>query len=145
MKKSLIILMFSLPLFFIAFVGCAKKEIVKEESATKQNVASEKQPGAQEANKEGAGMKGHVVKGGPATGTGGEETAKSQAATEAVKSIFKDIHFDFDKFDLKPNARVILKKQADWLLKNKDYEVRIEGNCDERGTTEYKKGVPKKQ
>jgi peptidoglycan-associated lipoprotein len=66
----------------------------------------------------------------------GEEKAKSEAAM-AAESIFKDIHFDFDKFALKPEARSILKKQADWLSKNKDYKVRIEGNCDERGTVEY--------
>ena len=25
----------------------------------------------------------------------------------------------------------------DWLLKNSEYKVKIEGNCDERGTEEY--------
>jgi peptidoglycan-associated lipoprotein len=30
-----------------------------------------------------------------------------------------------------------MKKNADWLQANKDYNIRIEGNCDERGTNEY--------
>ncbi len=47
------------------------------------------------------------------------------------------IYFDFDKYDLKPAARDTLKKNADWLAKNKDKKVVVEGNCDERGTNEY--------
>jgi peptidoglycan-associated lipoprotein len=30
-----------------------------------------------------------------------------------------------------------LKQNADWLAKNKDKKVVVEGNCDERGTNEY--------
>jgi peptidoglycan-associated lipoprotein len=48
-----------------------------------------------------------------------------------------DIHFDFDKSDLRPNDRKILSSHADWLSKNESYDVKIEGNCDERGTEEY--------
>lgn len=47
------------------------------------------------------------------------------------------IYFDFDKSDLKPEAQAILKKKADWLRELPAYSLRIEGNCDERGTSEY--------
>ncbi len=47
------------------------------------------------------------------------------------------VYFDFDKYDLKPEARETLKKNADWLAKNKDKKVVVEGHCDERGTNEY--------
>jgi OOP family OmpA-OmpF porin len=47
------------------------------------------------------------------------------------------VYFDYDKFDLKPEAREALKKNADWLSKNPGKKVVIEGNCDERGTNEY--------
>ena len=136
MKKSLIILMFSLPLFFIAFVGCANKEIVKEESVAKENVAAEKQPGAQEA-KASEAIKNPAAKEAPATMPGGERTAKEESLTAKASSLFKDIHFDFDNYNLKPEAREILKKKAAWLANNVAYNVRIEGNCDERGTEEY--------
>ena len=119
MKKSLIILMFSLPLFFIAFVGCANKEIVKEESVAKQNVAAEKQPGAQEA-KASEATKGPAAKEAPATMTGGEMTAQAS-------SISKDIHFDFDNYNLKPEARKLLKKKAAWLANNVAYECPYRG------------------
>ncbi|HTZ41379.1 MAG TPA: peptidoglycan-associated lipoprotein Pal [Syntrophales bacterium] len=47
------------------------------------------------------------------------------------------IYFEFDKYNIKPEFRDVLKKNSDWLKANKDYMVRIEGNCDERGTSEY--------
>ena len=47
------------------------------------------------------------------------------------------IYFDFDKSELKPEARAVLDKKAAWLKAHPDYSVRIEGHCDERGTNEY--------
>jgi peptidoglycan-associated lipoprotein len=47
------------------------------------------------------------------------------------------IYFDFDRYNVKPEFRDTLKKNAEWLKANKDYMIRIEGNCDERGTSEY--------
>jgi peptidoglycan-associated lipoprotein len=49
----------------------------------------------------------------------------------------ENIYFDFDKSELKPEARAILVKKAEWLRNHEDFSVRIEGHCDERGTNEY--------
>jgi peptidoglycan-associated lipoprotein len=49
----------------------------------------------------------------------------------------KTVNFDFDKFSLTLAAKTILKKNAEWLKKNKDVKVQIEGHCDSRGTIEY--------
>ena len=57
------------------------------------------------------------------------------AAIEAPS--WENIPFDYDKYSLKPEARALLDKLGEWLLKNKNYAVVIEGHCDERGTTEY--------
>ena len=48
-----------------------------------------------------------------------------------------DIYFDFDKYDLKPEARERLSKNADFLKKNAGFLVEIQGHCDERGTNDY--------
>jgi peptidoglycan-associated lipoprotein len=53
------------------------------------------------------------------------------------KGVFEDIHFDFDKYDIRPDAKPTLQSIADWLIKNKPVEFLIEGHCDERGTNEY--------
>ena len=47
------------------------------------------------------------------------------------------VYFDFDKADLRSDALDQLKRNAEWLKSNSAYRVRLEGNCDERGTTEY--------
>jgi len=47
------------------------------------------------------------------------------------------IYFDFDKSFIKPEYRAILKEKAEFLKDNPNISVRIEGNCDERGTNEY--------
>jgi len=48
-----------------------------------------------------------------------------------------DVYFDFDKADLTEEARTRLARNADWLKAHPEFEVRIEGHCDERGTNEY--------
>jgi peptidoglycan-associated lipoprotein len=48
-----------------------------------------------------------------------------------------DIHFDFDKSVIRPDAAKILQTSAEWLKANADRALLIEGHCDERGTTEY--------
>ena len=55
---------------------------------------------------------------------------------EAMMSL-DPIYFDFDKSDLKPEAIATLSRDAQALKKNPAMKVRIEGNCDERGTSEY--------
>jgi peptidoglycan-associated lipoprotein len=47
------------------------------------------------------------------------------------------IYFDYDKSELKPEARFVLKRKAEWLRNNPEFSARIEGHCDERGTNEY--------
>ena len=47
------------------------------------------------------------------------------------------IYFDFDKSNLKQPAVAKLDNVADVVSKNADVKIRIEGHCDERGTSEY--------
>jgi peptidoglycan-associated lipoprotein len=68
-------------------------------------------------------------------GVNEEGDQKLRMAVQAFES--ENIYFDFDKSDLKPEARAILDKKADWLRANAQYRVRIEGHGDERGTNEY--------
>lgn len=49
----------------------------------------------------------------------------------------KDAYFDFNKADIRNDARDALAKTADFLRKYPQIKVTIEGHCDERGSTEY--------
>ena len=60
---------------------------------------------------------------------------KQYAADKA--SALKNIHFDFDKSDIKEEDRPTLQGIADFMKKYSDVKIQIAGNCDERGTNEY--------
>jgi peptidoglycan-associated lipoprotein len=47
------------------------------------------------------------------------------------------VYFDFDAYSIRQDAEAILAQQAAWLNRYPAVHVRIEGNCDERGTREY--------
>jgi peptidoglycan-associated lipoprotein len=49
----------------------------------------------------------------------------------------KDINFDFDKSNIREKDAAILNEDTTWFKTNTGKQVRIEGNCDERGTVEY--------
>ncbi|MCW3476180.1 peptidoglycan-associated lipoprotein Pal [Limobrevibacterium gyesilva] len=56
---------------------------------------------------------------------------------DLVANVGNRVLFDFDRADLKPEAKATLDRQAAWLKKWARNNVLIAGNCDERGTTEY--------
>jgi peptidoglycan-associated lipoprotein len=47
------------------------------------------------------------------------------------------VYFDYDQYAVRADGRTVLDKQAAWLQRYSQVAVRIEGNCDERGTREY--------
>lgn len=55
------------------------------------------------------------------------------------------IYFDFDKYNLRTGDREILNRNALVLKQNPTVRIRIEGNCDERGTVEYNLALGEKR
>jgi peptidoglycan-associated lipoprotein len=53
----------------------------------------------------------------------------------------RDAYFDYNKADIRPDAREALSKTADLLKNYPQFRVTIEGHCDERGSTEYNLGL----
>jgi len=49
----------------------------------------------------------------------------------------RDIHFDFDKYNVRADAEPILDANASWLKSHANQLLLVEGHCDERGTNEY--------
>ena len=80
----------------------------------------------------------------PAPGTAGTTTpapatpARPAAPREFVAvAELKDIHFDFDKDDIRPGDARILDENTRWMKANSTHLILIEGHADERGTNEY--------
>lgn len=61
------------------------------------------------------------------------------------ESQFKTIYFDFDKYNLRPDARTGLDHNFELLREFPDVIVQIEGHCDERGTIEYNLALGEKR
>lgn len=62
----------------------------------------------------------------------------SQPWNDPKSPLFKrSVYFDFDSYAVKPEYQATLQAHANYLKANKDRKIKIEGNTDERGTTEY--------
>jgi peptidoglycan-associated lipoprotein len=85
-----------------------------------------------------------------ASGPGGSATASARitvataapAAPELTQeAIFlkevRDAYFDFNKADIRADARTALAQTAQYLRNYPTERVTVEGHCDERGSTEY--------
>ncbi len=56
---------------------------------------------------------------------------------QEFKAQVEDILFDYDTYDIRPDAQAKLSKDADFLVKHSNIKVVIGGYCDERGSDEY--------
>jgi peptidoglycan-associated lipoprotein len=68
-------------------------------------------------------------------------TAPSQTAQEILAKQVQDVHFDYDKSDVRPEDQSILQADASALKTifqmDPSFIVTVEGHCDERGSAEY--------
>jgi peptidoglycan-associated lipoprotein len=129
MRKMMIVLVALVfacsALFFMT--SCAKKQVMTGAPEEKPTVAAPP-PGDTEAYKRAEAER--------------QARLAALASAEQLRGEIRafegeNIYFDFDKSELKPEARAILVKKAEWLRNNSEFSVRIEGHCDERGTNEY--------
>ncbi len=74
------------------------------------------------------------------------ETQTASAATTSVapgtvgdfrQNVGDRVFFDTDSSTVREDGRQTLNRQAEWLKKYGNYQITIEGHCDERGTREY--------
>lgn len=74
-------------------------------------------------------------------GAGAPEVARTPESSKTLEELFRenvfDAFFDYDKSDIRPDAREALSKTAQFLRTHPEIKVIIEGHCDERGSTEY--------
>lgn len=53
----------------------------------------------------------------------------------------QDIHFDYDRYNIRSEDETILRRNADVFKKYADATIIVEGHCDERGTEEYNQAL----
>ena len=144
MKKYLLIatlVVFACSSIFL-LSSCAKKQVVAEEkeiTAPPEEVAKveeEKPPAVEVAKEEEEFKKAEEAR---IEKLKELEMARKKEAEErmAIKFEAASIYFDFDKSFIRQEYRPVLEKKAEFLKDNANIRIRIEGNCDERGTNEY--------
>ena len=73
------------------------------------------------------------------------ETSASMAEKLNARGVLKPIHYDFDKYDLKSESIRTLGENAARIKDHSQFDVRVEGHCDERGTLEYNLALGEKR
>jgi len=111
--KSLLTLLATAALISFMVVGCAKKP--KVEPLTK--------PPATETK--------------PTEKPSDQPTDQGTGIESGSSSRFRAIYFDFDRYNLRDDAKADLKKNTDVMQQEENLKITIEGHCDERGTVEY--------
>ena len=118
-------------LLALVSTGCAKMMAQSEDGST---------PGYSGTSGSGSGGSG-----GSGGGSGMSRAGRSgggMAERPPVKEFHPatemiDVHFEFDRYDIRSQDESALQSNASWLRSNKNYLVLIEGHSDERGTPEY--------
>jgi peptidoglycan-associated lipoprotein len=133
MGKAFRLVLFMGIAFCLAFnvSGCSKKKVADEEMAVEDTAPKPGEPGYEKIYEEGV--------------AGKDESLDAQAMQGKAHDILEGrtsapllpIYFDFDKSNIKADQRDRLEKNAAMLKQDQSSRVRIEGNCDERGTSEY--------
>ncbi|MBI1215154.1 MAG: peptidoglycan-associated lipoprotein Pal [Alphaproteobacteria bacterium] len=90
---------------------------------------------------------GTVSTNGDMTSTMAPAGAGPAAGTEQdlVVNVGDRVFFGYDQYDLTPDARATVEKQAQWLKSYPNVNVMVEGHCDERGTREYNLALGEKR
>ena len=123
--------------------GCAKHEVVKQEQlmpATSSASTSAAKPAASVVAEPEARNAATA-----ATTQAQAQQAAAAAKVEVATAALEKVFFDFDAYTLSPKSREVLTKNAEILKLQAASKIRIEGNCDERGSDEYNLALGQKR
>ena len=131
----------------IVLPGCAKKNVTKQDP-----VISEQQAEAAAAERERERARLEAERATKEKEEAARRAAEAQKELEKSlvakkypgiegevfeSSLLKDIYFEFDRYDIRPEAAPFLRENAALLMKYPKMKIQVEGHCDERGTSEY--------
>ena len=71
--------------------------------------------------------------------------AETKAEEKVIVLAFEDVHFDFDKSTLKPEAQTLLKRNVQMLKDNPNAKVRIAGYTSAAGTPAYNQSLSERR
>jgi peptidoglycan-associated lipoprotein len=137
MTGLLILVFISASLLFTASCATTQKDTSQEQARLEEEARK-----AEQARKEEEARKAEQERQRRMAEEERRRQEEQQRAADRARQLMREvesekIYFDYDRSELKPEARAVLTKKAEWLQDNTEYNIRIEGHCDERGSTEY--------
>ncbi|MEJ2635507.1 MAG: peptidoglycan-associated lipoprotein Pal [Calditrichia bacterium] len=129
MKKSMFLTLISGLLIALVFGGCQKKATKIPDATAAPAVEQPQESQINEGAKEQESA----------------ETSKKESTAPKIELAFKTVYFDYDKSDIRSDARDALAQNAKVMKAYPNTRVLIEGNCDERGTIEYNLALGEKR
>ena len=115
--------------------GCANQNVVKKDEGLAPAPVAKKADQAQAGETQSRQVAANPIMAAVAAPAIVKQTQDSSSTTQ-LQSALDKIYFDFDSANLSESARTTLTKNAS-ALKASSAKIRIEGNCDERGSAEY--------
>jgi peptidoglycan-associated lipoprotein len=135
MKK---ILLSSALVAILSLTGCGSKEPTVD--TTKDTAATQQQTATDSGTNNAAAMTTESVSDSlvvvDENGVAGADS--NEMTMSGLESQMQSVHFDFDKFSIRPDMEDEMKNNAN-LAKGDaiNYMIKLEGNCDEWGSDEY--------
>jgi|SoiMethySBSTD1v2_1073268.scaffolds.fasta_scaffold791171_1 peptidoglycan-associated lipoprotein len=72
-------------------------------------------------------------------------SVREEPLSQMLERLVTDLYFDYDKYEVREDARSVLTRNADSLkqifAKYPSANITVEGHCDERGSAEYNLGL----
>jgi len=124
-NKGMMYLALVLFVGLVSLWGCPKKaEMTSSPEAQKESTPSTPSPEAKSAEAMPE-MKSELP------------SKRPEIAADGLKPVY----FDFDKSFIRDDDKAVMQSNAEWLKANPKAKIKIEGNCDERGTIEYNQAL----
>ena len=124
-----IVALLVLPVFAVTISSCGGGQTVKKDTGLSdeekarleaERLAREKAAREAEARRQAALRE--------------QELARQRARERFLNEM---AHFDFDKYNIRPDAEMVLRAKAEYMAAMPNLDVEIQGHCDERGTEAY--------
>jgi peptidoglycan-associated lipoprotein len=139
MKKNLMALLTGISLTALLIGGCANKEAVKsEESIVPKADTSRIEAAKPDVKPLERAIPAEQSKPAEQPIVPAKQDGQQVDSSAVAGNVFETVYFDFDKSDLRQDARDALSRNAEIMMKSKaGVKIQVEGHCDERGSAEY--------
>jgi peptidoglycan-associated lipoprotein len=121
--------------------GCSKKAVQSDGRTTSASRAPVQEPLPNLSLDDPAGTERlssgiAMAKNDPATARRQMDEVRAEQAATAAAGL-RDVYFGYDSWTISEEGRQVLSRNAEWLRSHPAAQLKVEGHCDERGSSTY--------